>query len=192
MEWAYQIQPSQHSAGPAWLRTDRYDMLARAEGHPNEDQMRAMVQTLLEERFKLKLHPEKKKVLAYVLSKGKNEPRLYAPKDVEPHAMRISPVMGPDQKIVSYHITVTRFSLAQLTDTMARQLGRVLVNETGLDGEFDFTMDFTPDEERPNPLDAGIVLTAMREQLGLVVTSKTTEVKFVEIESAERVAAGNQ
>src|ERR1022692_2284223 len=38
LEWAYNIQPSQHSDGPAWLATDRYDIVAKAAGNATDEQ----------------------------------------------------------------------------------------------------------------------------------------------------------
>ncbi len=99
--------------------------------------------------------------------------------------------MGPDQKVASFHVIATRFSLTQLTDTFARQLGRVIVNETGLNGDFDFTLDLTPDDSRPNPLDPSLLINAMREQLGLAMKSQKAPVDFLVIDSAEKVVAGN-
>ena len=87
-------------------------------------------------------------ILAQCLSLGKTAPKLFRPKEGEAHALRIVRKTDQDQKIVSYHVVATRFSLAQ---TFAWQLGRVIVNETGLDGDFDFTLDFTPDENGPIP-----------------------------------------
>ena len=78
-----------------------------------------------------------------------------------------------------------------MTDTFARQLGRVIVNQTGLNGDFDFTLDLTPDEDRPNPLDPSLIMTAMREQLGLTLTSQKAPVDFFVVDSAEKVLAGN-
>ncbi len=191
MEWAYNIQPSQHSSGPSWMDTDRYDIVAKAEGNATDDQQKLMVQTLLAERFGLKFHREKKKLPVYVISVGKSAPKLFPPKDGEIHSIRITPQMGPDQKIVSYHTVATRFSLSQLTDTFARGLGRVFVNETGLSGDFDFTLDLTPDDSRPNPLDPSILITAMREQLGLSLKSQDALVDYFVIDSADKVVAGN-
>jgi uncharacterized protein (TIGR03435 family) len=101
------------------------------------------------------------------------------------------PQQDPDQKVASYHVVATRYSLSQLTDTFARQLGRVFVNETGLDGDFDFTLDLTPDEHLPNPLDPSLLISAMRQQLGLSLKSEDTLVDFLVIDRAEKVAAGN-
>jgi uncharacterized protein (TIGR03435 family) len=195
LEWAYGIQPSQHSNGPSsiqtWIETDRYDFAAKAEGNPSEAQMKLMVQTLLADRFKLKIHREMKKVPVYIISVGKTAPKLFPPKEGEVHSMHVAPTSGGDQKTASFHVVATRFTLAQLIDTFGRQMGRVMVNETGMNGEYDFSVDLTPDESRPNPLDASLLITAMRDQLGLTVKAQEAPVDFLVIDSAEKVTAGN-
>lgn len=191
LEWAYNIQPSQHSGGPSWLDTDRYDIVAKAEGNVTDAQQKQMVQTLIADRFQLKCHREQKKLPVLIVAVGKTAPKLFPPKEGETHSIRIVPSQDPDQKVASYHVVATRFSLSQLTDTFARQLGRVFVNETGLDGEFDFTLDLTPDEHVPNPLDPSLLIGAMRQQLGLTLKSQDAVVDFFVIDSAEKVTAGN-
>jgi len=191
LEWAYDIQPSQHSDGPSWIGTDRYDVVAKAPGNATDRQMKLMAQTLLTERFALKIHHEKKNLSVLAISLGKTPPKLFAPKDGEEHSLRVAPQTGPDQKTVTLRVIATRFSLAQLSDTFARLLGHVIVNETGLDGDFDFTLDLTPDESQHNPLDPSLLMAAMREQLGLTLKSQNAPVDFFVIESAEKVAAGN-
>ncbi len=191
LEWAYGIQPSQHSGGPSWIDTDRYDIVAKAEGDATDDQMKLMVQTLLADRFKLKLHHERKELPVYVISVGKTAPKLFPPKDGETHSLRFAQQRGPDQKIVSYRVLATRYTLTQLTDVFARQMGSVIVNQTGLNGEYDFTMDLTPDESRPSPVDPSLLMTGLREQLGLTLKSQKAPVDFLVIDSAEKVAAGN-
>src|SRR5882672_366710 len=51
MEWAYTIQPSQHTGGPSWMGTERFDVVAKAEGNVTDEQQKKMVQALLAERF---------------------------------------------------------------------------------------------------------------------------------------------
>ena len=99
--------------------------------------------------------------------------------------------MGPNQKPVSYRVIATRFTLTQLTDIFARQMESVFVNQTGLDGEYDFTIDLTPDAERPNPMDATLLISAFREQIGLSLRSQKTPVDFWVIDSAEKATGGN-
>jgi uncharacterized protein (TIGR03435 family) len=191
LEWAYDMQPSQHSDGPAWFGSDRYDIAAKAAGNASDSQMKRMARTLLAERFHMKSHFEKKTVSALVLTTGKAAPRVFPPKEGEVHSMRFVPQMGPDQKIASYHIILTRFSIAELSGAFARQLGQVVVDKTGLDGDFDFTMDLTPDESRASPLDASLLISALHDQIGLTVKSEKTPVDYLVIDAIEKVAAGN-
>ena len=81
--------------------------------------------------------------------------------------------------------------MTQLSDIFARQMDSIVVNQTGLNGEYDFTLELTPDESRPNPVDPTLLMTAMREQLGLTLKSQKTPVDTLVVDSAERVAAGN-
>jgi uncharacterized protein (TIGR03435 family) len=191
LEWAYGIQPSQHAGGPAWLETDRYDIVAKAEGEASDEQMKLMAQMLLADRFRLKLHHESRSISAYVISAGKAAPKLSPAKDGETHSVRFAPRMSAGEKISSYHIIITRFSLSQLSDTFARQLGRPIVNQTGLDGEYDFELELTPDESRPSPTDPAFLLSALRDQLGLTVKSEKIPMDILVIDSADKVEAGN-
>jgi uncharacterized protein (TIGR03435 family) len=191
LEWSYGIQPAQHSAGPSWIGVDRFDIIARTEGNAGNDEIKAMVRTLLADRFQLKLHHESREISAYVISTGKTPPKLFPPKQDEIHAIYPAPQMGPDQKTTTFRIIATRYSLAQLADTFARQLGSVLVNKTGPDGEFDFTLDLAPDDSRPSPMDPTLLIAAIREQLGLTVQYEKTIVDSYLIDSAVKVAAGN-
>jgi uncharacterized protein (TIGR03435 family) len=191
LEWAYGILPAQHSAGPSWLGDDRYDIVAKAEGNVTDAQMKLMTRTLIAERFKLKFHRETREVPVLVMSLGKTAPKLFPPKDEERQSIRVEPQMGLDQKPVSWRVVATRFSFAQLSETFSRHLDRVIVNRTGMEGDFDFTLDMTPDENQPNPVDASIIILAMRDQLGLVVKSEKAPVDFLVIDSAEKVVAGN-
>ncbi|MEO8097688.1 MAG: TIGR03435 family protein [Acidobacteriota bacterium] len=191
LEWAYDIQPSQHSPGPSWMETDRYDIVAKAEGEATAEQNKRMVQTLLAERFHLIFHREKKTLPVYVISLGKTAPKLFPPKQEETHSLQLVRQTNPDQKFVTYHVVATRFSLEQWANVFARQLDRGIVNQTGLEGAYDFTIDLTPDETRPSFLDASLLITGMREQLGLTLKAQQLPVDFLVIDSAEKGAAGN-
>jgi uncharacterized protein (TIGR03435 family) len=191
MEWAYNIIPEQHSGGPSWMDDQRYDIVAKTEGDRTDAEMKLMLRALLAERFKLKFHTEKREMSIVAVSLGKGEPKLFPPKDGETHSLRVIPNMDPDHKRGSYRIVATRFAIDQLNDQFARALGRVIVNQTGLEGDFDFTLDFSFDEERPNPLDPSNIINALRDQLGLTVKSQKGLADFYVIDSAEKVQAGN-
>jgi uncharacterized protein (TIGR03435 family) len=189
LEWAYDIQGPQHEGGPSWLGTDRYDIVAKAATNATDDETKLMVRTLLADRFHLKFHHETKNLSVYVVSQGKTAPKLFPPTEGEPHSLRIAPISGAGQKIASYHVVATRFSLNQLTNVFARQLGSVIVNRTGLDDPFDFTLDLTPDDTRPNPLDPTLLIASMRDQLGLTLKYEKAPVDVLVIENVEKVAA---
>ena len=73
---AYKIRNYELSGGPAWLESEHYDVNAKAEGNPTQDQMFLMLQKMLEDRFKLKLHRETKELPVYALLVAKNGPKL--------------------------------------------------------------------------------------------------------------------
>ena len=191
LEWAYDIQAAQHSDGPAWLSTDRYEIEATAGTNVSDAQMKRMVQALIEQRFHLKMHRETKEMQAIVLAKGKSAPKVSPVKADEIHAIRFTPQNGSDGRVAAYHILCSRFTVAQLSDVFSRPLGQVIVDQTGLEGEFDFTVDLTPDESRPTPLDPAMLLSALRDQIGLSVKSQKTPVEFLVIDNVEKVMAGN-
>ncbi len=153
--------------------------------------MKLMTRTLLADRFKLKVHRETRELPVLAVSLGKTAPKLFPAKDEEQHSLRVEPQMGPDRNPVSWRVVATRFSFAQLNDTFSRHLDCVIVNRTGMEGDFDFTLDITPDENQANPMDASVIMAAMRDQLGLVVKSEKAPVDFLVIDGAEKVAAGN-
>lgn len=191
MEWAYGMQPWQHSDGPGWLSGDRFDVVAKADHDATENEMKQMARTLLAERFGLKLHRESKEMPAYVISVGKNVPRLFPPKDGETHDMRFSMTPGPDQKTGAFHIDATRYTLAQVADVFARRMDRVIVNRTGMDGEYDFQFDLRPDESHPSPVDQTLLLEALRRQIGLEVRSEKTAVDYYVIDGVQKSVRAN-
>lgn len=186
LEWAYGLLPSQHSRGPAWMDKDLFDIIAKAPGNATDDEMKLMTRTLLVEHFHLKFHLETREAPVLILSLGKTPPKLFPPKEGEARKLQIIPQTDEDQKIVSYHVVATRYSFAQLNQTFARQIGRVIVNQTGLEGDYDYTLDFTPDENRPNPLDPSLWISSMQYQLGLTVKAQKGPVDFLVIDQLEK------
>jgi uncharacterized protein (TIGR03435 family) len=191
LEWAYDVLPLQHSGGPSWMDSSRYDVVAKASGEASDAQIKRMVQALLADRFQLKFHREARSLPALIISQGKEAPKLFVPKEGEPRSLKPTPQTDTDGKISSWHVVATRYSLADLTNVFARQLGRVIVNKTGLQGDFDFTLDLTPDESRPNPLDPSLLISAMRQQLGLALKSENAPVDFLVIDSAQKAVVEN-
>jgi uncharacterized protein (TIGR03435 family) len=137
------------------------------------------------------VHRELKEMPAYVLAVGKSAPNLAPPQDGETHTLRISMTPIPNQKLAVFHIQATRYTLAQLADVFARRMDRVIVNRTGMDGEYDFRLELTPDENHPSPVDQSLLLEALRQQIGLDVRSEKTGVDYYVVEGAEKSGLAN-
>jgi uncharacterized protein (TIGR03435 family) len=76
VEWAYHAEGLQFSA-TNWLDNEYFDITAKAAGPASSDQLRLMLQTLLEDRFKLKLHREQKIEPLYSLVVDQSRPKMH-------------------------------------------------------------------------------------------------------------------
>jgi uncharacterized protein (TIGR03435 family) len=150
--------------GPAWLDSERYEVIAKAEGTPGQDMMRGpMLRVLLEDRLKLKVHRESREVPAYLLVAGKSGPKLrpseegscvafeaFDPsKAAPPGAEKFIPICS-SRMIRRTPLMVTWEVRGGTLDDVAHALGidldRIVINKTGIAGKFDFRMEFAPDE----------------------------------------------
>jgi bla regulator protein blaR1 len=160
---AYDVQDSQMLGGPSWINRDRFDIQAKADSSVDAelrklapDQARPlkehMLQSLLADRFKLTLHRETRTMPIYALVVAKNGPKLQeskitgvAPRGHERAGGPGGPMMrvrfgGAEQEMTSQGAAIT--FLAQV---LSQQLGRTVVDKTGLTGRYDFTLKWTAD-----------------------------------------------
>jgi uncharacterized protein (TIGR03435 family) len=181
MTVAYMVTNRQISGGPAWTADDRWDLNAKADKPYATEQLRAMLQKLLEERFQLKLRRETREMPVWELVVDKGGPKMtkHDPNDIDRGPMR----GGPNGRGLSG--TNTPMSLLALT--LSRLLDRNVIDKTGLDGYWDLTIDFVRDQD-PNQ-DGPSIFTAVREQLGLRLAAAKGPVEHIVIESAERPSA---
>lgn len=207
IEFAYKITDYQYrellpqlpkwAISPIW-----FDIEARAEGNPTKDQMRLMMQFLLADRFKLALHWETRQlpVFALVLSKpDKTGPRLQehltdvqcptavVPQDCDEYSVRL--ISG------QVHIRIPNETIEQIAARLTgatNYVDRPVLDRTGLQGRFDFSLDFTPDANDRVPTNfqadtAGpTFLEALREQTGLKLVPQTGRVGVLIIDHVER------
>jgi uncharacterized protein (TIGR03435 family) len=184
----YYLSESQLTGGPAWLNTELYDVEARAEHPSNVDQLHQMFQTLLAERFKLRFHRETRELPAFVLSVDKSGSKLKLNSTPEPFEI---PIKGSGRGgVVGQRVPMTYFAWF-----LSQQVGRPVVDRTGLGQHYDFTLQWTPEPlpsasaEAREPLpsaDGPTIFTALREQLGLKLQSEKAPVEVFVIDSAER------
>lgn len=195
---AYGIQSFQLSGGPAWLQSDRYDVEAKAQGNPSSDQMNSMLQALLEDRFKLKVHRTTKELPTYELTVAKGGSKLRPSKDgscVEsdpsnPQRRASDVVCGSvraTRNRSAAEVDAVKINMARLTANLTVYLQRTVIDKTGITGTFDAHLKWSPDEAGDAALAS--IFTALQEQLGLRLESGKGPVEVIIIDHVERPSA---
>jgi uncharacterized protein (TIGR03435 family) len=210
IEDAYDIQGFQISGAPGWLDSARYDIVAKAADSPENDprhvseserktfeqQHRSRLQSLLATRFQLKTHNTSKEGPVYALVIAKNGSKLRTAQGEKPNNRGMT--MRPGQ------LEGQGVPISFLAEDLSRQLSRIVVDDTGLAGIYDFTLKWTPDERLsqtfknagagnegagnapPSGASGPSVFTAIQEQLGLKLQSEKAPVDVLVIEHVEK------
>jgi uncharacterized protein (TIGR03435 family) len=168
---AYRVKLYQ-VAGPDWIASDRFDIAATLPAGTPTTQFPEMLQGLLEQRFKIKMHRDKKDFPVYVLEVARNGFKMQESAPDPDTAQAGAPVnvsgSGSAQGISvnlgrgsSYTFANNKFQAKRLTMTllaasMERFLDRPIVDLTELKGIYDFTLDVTPEDYRTMLIQSGI------------------------------------
>jgi uncharacterized protein (TIGR03435 family) len=197
---AYGIPGPQIIGGPDWINSERFDIEAKVDDTAAEQMKtlsydqetllrRQMVQELLADRFKLAVHWETKELPVYALAVAKGGPRLTASKDPNTGASTSS----NNGRLTATDVTMEK--LAQtLTQILARELGRVVIDKTGIEGRYDLTLTWSPENNSASMVNAPneasalgpSIFTALREQLGLKLESTKGSVETLVIDHIEK------
>ena len=193
LSFAYGVHPRQIVGAPDWADSALYDIEARpaGEGQPNDRQWRSMLQKLLADRFKLSFKREKREMPAYVIVVAAGGPKL-ARSGGDPNGL---PGLFFKGLGVLPAINATIGDFAGLLQSVV--LDRPVVDQTGLTGRWDFTLQWTPDETQfggrggQAQAQAGAnappgLFTAMQEQLGLKIDSTRAPVDALVIDRVEK------
>ena len=206
---AYDVRDFQVSGGAGWVGTERFDITARAERATAADgpddfakmtddqrktareQMAERLRGLLAERFQLVVHKETKDQPIYVLGLAKNGPKL-----------KENTAPGPRQGMSMNRGRLEGFAapMAMLGQILSQNMGRPVVDKTGLTGKYDFVLEWTPDvgagagsgPEGPANINGvpgpsgPTIFTALQEQLGLRLESQKGPVEIIVIDRAEK------
>ncbi len=201
---AYGVKYDRISGGPGWTDSDHFDIEAKvvaADGatpHPlTREQSNLMLRSLLADRFKLVVHNETKELPIYelVIAKGGSKLQEAKPGDSNPNGTK-----GPDAVARAGMIVMNMrpgqlkdpaMQLAALISWLSGQLGRPVVDKTGLTGKYDINLHWTPDPG-PGSDDATStdssgpsIFTAVQEQLGLKLVSTKGPVVTLVIDHVE-------
>lgn len=226
IQQAYDVKDFQITGGPGWLNSERYDIVAKAERPDiSREKIRALLQSLLAERFNFKFHRETRELLVYALVVGKGEPKLHkseiqtdlTKRGAEPKApsaaagapshggLARGQMLGVQEgaliRMRRGMVEARMAGISDLVSILAQQLGRPVVDKTGLTGRYDFKLEWTPDEamrelgpfgEGPThgtapANDAGpSIFTAVQEQLGLKLKSEKGSAGIIVIDQIDR------
>ena len=186
--FAYEIHLKQAIGTPPWAGTDKFDVEVKPEGEgmPGGKQWKGMLQKLMADRFKLAFHREIKELPVYALSVGKTGPKLTKG---DPNGV---PTLDFGA-LATLH--ATNATMADFTQAMqAAVLDRPVVDQTGLEGRFDFDLTWTPDDSQfagieakiPSLADAPSLYTAIQEQIGLKLDSTNAPAEVLIIDHVEK------
>jgi len=189
---AFGIPQPRILGGPKWLDSARFDIDARMEtiaadelktlsNDQREAEMRAMFQQLLADRFKLAVHWETRDLPVYALVAAKKGPKLQETKN--PGDTWTSSGGG---NFSGTSLTLNEFAEA-LTQGLSRELGRVVIDKTGIQGRYDLALKWTPDIDADGSASNSgpAIFTAIQEQLGLKLESAKGPVKVLIIDHLE-------
>jgi bla regulator protein blaR1 len=150
--------------GPAWLDSGLYEIVAKAEGNPSNDQMIGpMLQALLEERFRLKVHRDEKEVPVYFLTVAKGGTKFQPAKTgscVTSDPNNPTPLFSPEKPLARIcggirfdgrSFDMYSATIASFASQLSQYFDRRLIDKTGLTGMFDIHMDLVPEDAGPSP-----------------------------------------
>ena len=200
---------------PPWTHT-RYDIEARADGNPTKDEMRLMMQSLLEERFHLAFHRETREEPTYamvLIKPGTLGPRIKPhpaddpecakdsipkplPGAFNPLACGASAAVAPkspgDFAVAGYNVTMDAIAFglggaANLTD-------RQVIDRTGLTGTYDYTLEFAPEQALTAQPDANAdfgpggpsFTEAVKDQLGIKMIPQKLPIEVIVVDHIEK------
>jgi uncharacterized protein (TIGR03435 family) len=209
---AYGIREDLISSAPSWADSARFDIDAKVAGSDVEalkkltpEQRRLILQPLLADRFKLKIHTETKQLPVYELVVAKAGSKL---REATPGDTYANGIKGPDgvgrggmMRVGRGQLTAQAVPMSNLANMLSTQLHRTVLDKTGLTGKYDLELNWTPDpgaEPMFKGPDSGqhssdtaqdpsgpTIFTALQEQLGLKLQSAKGPVETIVIDHVE-------
>jgi uncharacterized protein (TIGR03435 family) len=174
VQTAYHIKTGLLFGMTAWMKSDRFDIDAKAVGNSDFDQDLVMLRALLADRFQLRFHYETRQLRTYALVLGKSGPKFQASKDQD----RKEAVNIKATEISGFAIPFGHF-----VSVLGAQLGYPISNQTGLSDKYDLTVKYVGDDSQGS--DGPSVFAAL-EELGLKLETRTGPSEVFVIDSAER------
>jgi uncharacterized protein (TIGR03435 family) len=213
---AYGIQDFQMDGGPSWFSSERFAVEAKTDSQvgdelsklTDDERMlvaRQMVQAVLADRLNLKLRQDSKEMTILGMVVEKNGPKLHEARagDTYPNGLKERDGQGHAgmMRFSGGHLTAQGIKLDNLASFLSGQLNQIVQNKSGLVGNYDFTLEWSPDADRPGgPRQAGgeapsspseenagtSIFTAIKEQLGLRLEHQKSAIPVYVVENVEK------
>jgi len=180
--------------GPGWVHSDLFDVEAIAENPSvvTRGDLHQMMQALLADRFKLKLHRESRETSGYALVTANKGSKLVPSRDKTVTGRdRIKRAAAPG----AITLSARNVSMATLSEFLTTFGIGLVVDKTNIQGTYDFSLTYAaeiagPRKDQPSPTvqdtDAPSIFTALREQLGLQLLSQKVSAEYLVIDSVEK------
>ena len=186
IEVAYGIRPGREYEleGPAWLASEKFDIVATCPPETPRDRVREMLQTLLAQRFRLRTHRESQRIRGYALVAARRRPPLHP----------AAPGAEENLTFGDGRIIARAMSMSALADRLSGpifKLGRPVVDMTGIEGAYDFTLRWTTDTAPVDADAAPSLFTALEEQLGVRLETRELTVAVLVVDHAEKAPSAN-
>lgn len=212
VEYAYGIKDFQIVNAPDWFKRERFDMSAETQNatilrlpyQQRQHELKLMLQTLIEQRFRLTVHCESRRLPIYDLIVSKKRTKLISKDQItatsEQSESKYQPsdsgtIISASDRLIGHGV-----SLDTLSKELSQKLDRDVQNKTGLAGNFDFTLRFSPvdlsDSALLNDVNEGHALqrdnvapslfTALQEQLGLKLVAAKGLIEVLVVDRVEQ------
>lgn len=194
------------NGGPDWLTSEKFDIEAKIDSADaagfkdfSLEQRRLMLQKLLADRYKLAVHHETKELPVYALIVAKNGPKF---QESKPDTIDEGPIKGMDGHVTRSkrgQLEVNGISMKGLANLLHFSVGQTVVDQTGLKGRYDLSLQWTPDDvaapmpktaegnqpEAAPELSGPSIFTAVQKQLGLKLEPTKSPLDTIVIDHVE-------
>src|SRR5579884_661072 len=196
---AFDVDDEKVVGGPAWLESDRFDVIAKTPAGTTPENAKSMLQNLLADRFKLVTHNDKKPLPTYVLSVGKNAPKLKTSsasdtgcKPVGQPPAAPAPGTLPPNIVVACHNLTSAQIAENLRQMASGYLDHPVIDSTHLEGNYDFELTWTARGLLAAAGADGIsIFDAVDKQLGLKLELQKNDAPVIVVDSVNEKPTDN-
>ncbi|HEX4037027.1 MAG TPA: TIGR03435 family protein [Acidobacteriaceae bacterium] len=183
LHMAFDVDENEIAGKPKWFDSTHYDLAAKPEEgiRLTREQLRPLLQNLLQQRFHLASHFETRMERGYELVVAKSGPKLRNTTTDRPPGYRIFVAPG--------ELRGANWSMSYLASMLQQVMGEPVVDNTGLAGSYDINLHFAPDVESDSPLPS--VFTAVKESLGLELKAGRVPVRFLVVDHLDETPTAN-